>query len=181
VVVRASSRIPHSVAKGPPEWSHETCSSSPDRRGVGIYATNGCIALPGRLEGATHRRETSITTLPTYAVPSTLCTEFPRVHFGGFGSNSSLEAESAPRDGNPSPKANCRRGEFGNQGGRHKVHMTCRQRCQRCSNIRAVKWGERRYASNGSAEEDPSEDEEHNAGAVRAPSCKGKHLLHLAS
>ena len=51
-VVRASSRIPHSVAKGPPEWSHETefpggTRSSPDRRGVGVYATNGCIAPPG--------------------------------------------------------------------------------------------------------------------------------------
>ena len=40
VVGRTSSRIPHSVAKDPPEWSHETefpggTRSNPDRRGVG--------------------------------------------------------------------------------------------------------------------------------------------------
>jgi hypothetical protein len=109
--VRASSRIPHSVAKGPPEWSHETefpggTRSSPDRRGVGVYATNGCIAPPVALEGPTHRRETSITTLPTYEVPSFLCPEFPLVNSSGLGSSSSPEAEGVPSDGKPSPNVN---------------------------------------------------------------------------
>ena len=31
------------------------------------------------------------------------------------------------------------RGEFGSQGGRHKVSMACGQRCHRCYNIHAVK------------------------------------------
>jgi hypothetical protein len=84
--VRASSWIPHSVAKGPPEWSHETefpggTRSSPDRRGVGAYATNGCIVPPVRLEGPTCRREALTTTLPTYGVPPFLCSEFPLVNF----------------------------------------------------------------------------------------------------
>ncbi len=78
-------------------------------------------------------------------------------------------------------KRTAARGEFGNQGGMHKVNMSCGQRCHRCSNLRAVKGGERRYAPNGSSEDDPSEDEEHDAGVVRPPSCRGKHLLHLKS
>jgi hypothetical protein len=123
-VVRASSRIPHSVAMGLPEWSHETCSSSPDRRRVGVYATNGCIALPGRLEraytppGDIHHHPS------TYEVLSSLCPEFPWVSFGGFGSCSSLEAEGTPRDGKPNPTRTASRGEFGNRVEGTRFNMT---------------------------------------------------------
>ena len=131
--LRAVKGVPHSVAKGPPEWSHET-----EGEWVSMRPT-GALPFQEDWKGPPHRRETSITTLPTYEVLSSLCPEFPWDNFGGFGSYSSLEAESIPRDGNPSPNTNCRKRRIRQQGGRHKVNMTCRQRCHRCSNLRAVK------------------------------------------
>jgi hypothetical protein len=78
-------------------------------------------------------------------------------------------------------KRTAARGEFGNQGGRHKVNHDMQAKMPTMLQPPRSEGGERRYASNGSSEEDPSEDEEHDAGAVRAPSCNGKHFLHLAS
>ena len=51
-------------------WSHETCSSSSDRRGVGAKATSGCNVFPGALE----RTYTPLGDIHHY--PSNLCSTF---------------------------------------------------------------------------------------------------------
>jgi hypothetical protein len=109
---------PHSVAKGPPEWSYETefpggTRSNPDRRGVGVYATNGCMA---------HHRETTITTLS-----SARSTPYPvyRISAGPhWWTQSQLTLGGRKRSKGWGIESECesRSGEFGNQGGGYKTN-----------------------------------------------------------
>ena len=73
----------------------------------------GALPLQQGWRGLQSAWETANTTLPTYVVPFTLGTEFPRVHFSGFGSTHPLGAEGAPRDVNPNPKVNDRKANSG--------------------------------------------------------------------
>jgi hypothetical protein len=88
----------------------------------------GALLLQQGWRGPTHRRETSTTTLLTYLVPSFLFPEFPPVGSVGLGISSSPEAEGTPGDGNPNPNVNHRKRRIRQQGGRHKVNVTCKLR-----------------------------------------------------
>ena len=123
VVERASSRMPHSVAKGPPEWSHETCSPSPDRKGSGCLCDRR-VRCPSSETGKAYMPpgDLPINALPTHEVLSSLGTELPRVHFRRVRIQLALGGgKCSKRDGNPSPKVNCRKREFGNQGRKHRI------------------------------------------------------------
>ena len=101
-----------------PEWSHVT-----EGEWVSMRPT-GALPLQQGWRGLQSAWETANTTLPTYVVPFTLGTEFPRVHFRGFGSNSSFGGRGRPKRCESESESERPQGEFRNQGRKHKVSMT---------------------------------------------------------